>query len=81
MTGLPGPVLEDVLTVTHKLRTSEDAALRNIATSLSTRQLLRVGRRLQKFPQEDAYSTISKACLTRCMQRALIDFHSFFLVN
>ena len=65
MTGPPGPVLEDVLTVTHKLRTSEDAALRNIATSLSTRQLLRVGRRLQKFPQEDAYSTISKACLTR----------------
>ncbi len=65
MTGPPGRVMEAVLAITQKLRNSEDAALRNIATSLSTRQLLRVGRRLQKFPQEDAYSTVSKACLAR----------------
>ena len=65
VTGAPGDVLEDVLQLTHKLRRSEDAALRSISTSLSTRQLLRVARRLQKFPDESPYSVISKACLSR----------------
>jgi hypothetical protein len=65
MTGPPGPIMEDVLAVTQRLRSSEDAALRSIATSLSTRQLLRVGRRLQQFPHEDAHAALTKACLAR----------------
>ena len=65
MTGTPGSILPEVLRVTHALRNSEDAALRSVATSLSTRQLLRVGRRLQKFPDESVYSVVNKACLAR----------------
>lgn len=65
MTGTYGDVLEDILRVTHKLRSSEDASLRSIATNMSTRQLLRIARRLQKFPNENAYTSINKACLSR----------------
>jgi len=65
LTGKPGSVLEDVLRATHKLRSSEDTSLKSISTSLSTRQLLRVARRLQKFPDESTYSVINKACLAR----------------
>eukprot|EP00092_Neocalanus_flemingeri_P037789 GFUD01041137.1.p1 GENE.GFUD01041137.1~~GFUD01041137.1.p1 ORF type:complete len:1900 (+),score=456.60 GFUD01041137.1:60-5702(+) len=65
MAGTSGEVLEDILRVTHKLRSSEDGALRSIANNLSTRQLLRIARRLQKFSNEDAYTSINKACLAR----------------
>ena len=65
MTGAPGNILPEVLRVTHALRNSEDASLRSVATSLSTRQLLRVGRRLQRFPEESVYSVVNKACLAR----------------
>jgi len=65
MIGTSGEVLEDIMRVTHKLRSSEDGALRSIATNMSTRQLLRIARRLQKFSNENAYTSINKACLSR----------------
>ena len=37
----------------------------SIASSLSTRQLIRVARRLAQFPDEDLYGIIQKACLAR----------------
>ena len=39
--------------------------LRSLASSLSTRQLLRIARRLAKYPQEKVYDTVHKACLAR----------------
>ena len=63
--GTSGPVLEDVLRATHRMRGSNDASLRSIASNLSTRQLLRIARRLQKFSSEDAHSAIQKASLSR----------------
>jgi len=63
--GALGQVMEDVLRVTHRLRQSDDGALRSIASSLSTRQLIRIAKRLQKFSNEDAHSAIQKACLGR----------------
>jgi len=63
--GDGGRVMSDIMTVTHKLRGSEDASLRSIATNLSTRQLLRLARRLNKYPDESAYNLINKACLGR----------------
>merc|ERR1712079_132518 len=44
---------------------SDDGSLRSIATNLSTRQLLRIARRLQQFPSEDAHSAIQEATLAR----------------
>ena len=57
--------MKDVLALTHRLRDSTDSSLTSIATSLSTRQLLRISKRLKQFPEEDAYHAIHKACLAR----------------
>ena len=65
LTSASGAAMEDILRITHRLRTSEDGALRSIATNLSTRQLLRLARRLEKFQHENAYDLINKACLAR----------------
>ena len=40
-----------------------------MAASLSTRQLLRVARRLAAYPGESLYDTIHKACLARFLPR------------
>ncbi len=65
LTGHPSQVLQEVLKVTQRLRQSEDASLRSVSNSLSTRQLLRVARRLGRFPDESAHGAITKACLAR----------------
>jgi hypothetical protein len=57
--------MKDVLALTHRLRDSEDTALASIASSLSTRQLIRIAKRLKQFPEEDAHHAIHKACLAR----------------
>ena len=36
--------LEDILRLTHKLRAADDASLKSVSSSLSTRQLLRIAR-------------------------------------
>jgi len=65
ITGNSTESLDEVLRITHKLRSADDTSLRSISTSLSTRQLIRIARRLQKFPDESTYSAINKACLSR----------------
>ena len=61
----PVDALKSILKLTYSLRTSTDNSLSNIANSLSTRQLVRIARRQQYFPNEDAYQLIQKACLSR----------------
>lgn len=39
--------------------------LKSVGASLSTRQLLRVAKRLARYPNEDLYNTVQKACLGR----------------
>ncbi|CAL1547451.1 unnamed protein product [Lymnaea stagnalis] len=63
------PNLNKLFDVVHKLRGSPDGTLQSLASSLSTRQLLRVARRLAKFPSEDLHSVIHKACLARFLPR------------
>eukprot|EP00088_Acartia_fossae_P010900 TRINITY_DN15467_c2_g1_i2.p1 TRINITY_DN15467_c2_g1~~TRINITY_DN15467_c2_g1_i2.p1 ORF type:complete len:537 (+),score=101.70 TRINITY_DN15467_c2_g1_i2:81-1613(+) len=65
VTGNSAESLDEILRITHKLRSAEDASLRSISTSLSTRQLIRIAKRLQRFPDESTYSAINKACLSR----------------
>ncbi|WAR13926.1 VWA8-like protein [Mya arenaria] len=50
------PDLTKLLTFTHRLRNSTDPTISSIAASLSSRQLIRVARRLANFPTEDLYS-------------------------
>ena len=49
----------------HKLRESEDPVLQSLAGSLSTRQLLRIARRMTLYPTDSPAAVIHRACLAR----------------
>ncbi|GAB6029233.1 von Willebrand factor A domain-containing protein 8 [Chamberlinius hualienensis] len=57
--------INSILAVAHALRTSSDPSLRSLAGSLSTRQLLRIGRRLNDYPNDNVYDLVQNACLAR----------------
>ncbi|XP_064638932.1 von Willebrand factor A domain-containing protein 8-like [Lineus longissimus] len=61
--------LKPLLQLTHRLRSSHDNMLLSLASSLSTRQLLRIARRLDTYAEEDLYSAVHKACLARFLPR------------
>lgn len=50
--------LHRIIDLAHILRESPDMTLRNIAGHLSTRQLLRIASRMQKFPTNDIYDIL-----------------------
>ncbi|KAG8186062.1 hypothetical protein JTE90_005415 [Oedothorax gibbosus] len=57
--------IDPILQFTHKLRNSKDDALKNISASFSTRQLIRMARRLELFPEEDIYNLVTQSCLMK----------------
>lgn len=57
--------MKRLVAVTKKLRESTDIYLNSLAPSLSTRQLLRITKRLDKYPDSDFYSIVNKACLSQ----------------
>ncbi|XP_038049927.1 von Willebrand factor A domain-containing protein 8-like [Patiria miniata] len=57
--------LESLLKLTHLLRNSGDTTLQSLSSSLSTRNLLRIARRLSSYPEEGLHEAINKACLSR----------------
>uniref|UniRef100_A0A1B6BXM8 VWFA domain-containing protein n=1 Tax=Clastoptera arizonana TaxID=38151 RepID=A0A1B6BXM8_9HEMI len=61
---VPSEIL-DIITISHILRSSSDATLQSLATSLSTRQLLRISRRAVSYPLQSSYSIIQQACLAK----------------
>ncbi|XP_075344945.1 von Willebrand factor A domain-containing protein 8 isoform X1 [Mycteria americana] len=61
----PSVAVEQLLSLTHKLRQTNDATAQSLASSLSTRQLLRICRRLSQHPDESLYYAVNKACLSR----------------
>uniref|UniRef100_A0A674IJ46 von Willebrand factor A domain-containing protein 8 n=1 Tax=Terrapene triunguis TaxID=2587831 RepID=A0A674IJ46_9SAUR len=50
-----------LLSLTHKLRETNDPTAQSLASSLSTRQLLRICRRLSQYPDESLYHAVNKA--------------------
>lgn len=58
------PEMGKLLTFVHELRKSTDPAMVSIAASLSTRQLIRIARRLSNFPSKDLHGIIQKACMS-----------------
>ncbi|KFM72906.1 hypothetical protein X975_02246, partial [Stegodyphus mimosarum] len=54
-----------VLNFAHALRSSKDEALQSVSGSFSTRQLIRIARRLSSFPNESVYSLLTQACLLK----------------
>nr|XP_056718077.1 von Willebrand factor A domain-containing protein 8 [Euleptes europaea] len=63
--NVPGAAVEQLLKLTHKLRETQDPRAQSLASSLSTRQLLRICRRLSCYPDESLSHAINKACLSR----------------
>uniref|UniRef100_A0A8C6JZL1 von Willebrand factor A domain-containing protein 8 n=1 Tax=Melopsittacus undulatus TaxID=13146 RepID=A0A8C6JZL1_MELUD len=63
--NVPSVAVEQLLSLTHKLRETNDTTAQSLASSLSTRQLLRICRRLSQHPDESLYYAINKACLSR----------------
>ncbi|XP_049790817.1 von Willebrand factor A domain-containing protein 8 [Schistocerca nitens] len=58
-------LMSSIVDFAHKLRSSTDPTLRSLANSLSTRQLLRIARRLSQYPMDSQRESIHRACLSR----------------
>ncbi|MGH0128533.1 UNVERIFIED_CONTAM: hypothetical protein FKN15_018942 [Acipenser sinensis] len=63
--NVPKDAVEQLLHLTHKLRKTNDPTAQSLASSLSTRQLLRICRRLSQYPEESISHAVNKACLSR----------------
>ncbi|XP_072542068.1 von Willebrand factor A domain-containing protein 8 isoform X2 [Salminus brasiliensis] len=63
--NVPTEAVEQLLHLTHSLRKTIDPTAQSLASSLSTRQLLRICRRLSQYPEENVAHAVNKACLSR----------------
>ncbi|KAJ8256112.1 hypothetical protein COCON_G00199760 [Conger conger] len=63
--NVPMDAVEQLLHLTHRLRETSDPTAQSLASSLSTRQLLRICRRLSEYPEESVSHAVHKACLSR----------------
>ncbi|KFO27883.1 Putative protein KIAA0564, partial [Fukomys damarensis] len=63
--NIPQEALHKLLSFTHKLRETQDPTAQSLAATLSTRQLLRISRRLSQYPNENLHRAVTKACLSR----------------
>ncbi|XP_078415732.1 von Willebrand factor A domain-containing protein 8 isoform X1 [Cetorhinus maximus] len=62
---VPKEAVAQLLRFTHKLRQTNDPTALSLASSLSTRQLLRICSRFSHYPEESLYHAVNKACLSR----------------
>ncbi|RCI05809.1 von Willebrand factor A domain-containing protein 8, partial [Rhizopus stolonifer] len=65
--GVDQDKLSQLLTFARRLRRDKDDTIRMISSALSTRQLIRICRRLSYFEHESLYTAINKAALSRFM--------------
>lgn len=57
--------LHSIINLADELRNSQDSTLKNLSSSLSTRQLLRIASRMSKYPTDSAYETIQRTFLAK----------------
>ncbi|XP_053609608.1 von Willebrand factor A domain-containing protein 8 [Plodia interpunctella] len=57
--------LHSIIDLADVLRKSEDSTLKNLSSSLSTRQLLRIASRMSKYPTDSAYETVQRTFLAK----------------
>ncbi|KAI8393920.1 AAA domain-containing protein [Radiomyces spectabilis] len=65
--GVDEALLRQLLTFARGLRQNKDETVRVLSSALSTRQLIRICRRLAYFKNESLYKAIHKAALSRFM--------------
>ncbi|XP_061647340.1 von Willebrand factor A domain-containing protein 8 isoform X2 [Phyllopteryx taeniolatus] len=63
--NVPTEAAEQLLLLTHTLQQTNDPTAQSLASSLSSRQLLRICRRLSRYPEESVAHAVNKACLSR----------------
>ncbi|XP_038658700.1 von Willebrand factor A domain-containing protein 8 [Scyliorhinus canicula] len=66
---VPKEAVAQLLRFTQKLRQTNDPTAQSLASSLSTRQLLRICSRFSHYPEESLYHAINKACLSRFLPK------------
>ncbi|KAI8437077.1 hypothetical protein MSG28_010437 [Choristoneura fumiferana] len=57
--------LHSIINLADELRKSDDATLKNLSSSLSTRQLLRIASRMAKYKTDSAYETVQRTFLAK----------------
>ncbi|XP_041978858.1 von Willebrand factor A domain-containing protein 8 [Aricia agestis] len=57
--------MHSIINLADQLRKSDDSTLKNLSSSLSTRQLLRIASRMAKYPTDTAYVTIQRTFLAK----------------
>ena len=65
LAGLNHETASGIANLAHNLRNSHDDGLRSVAKSYSTKQLLRIGRRITTFPQLDLQKELERAAMAR----------------
>ncbi|CAG5045403.1 unnamed protein product [Parnassius apollo] len=63
--GELSPPLLSIIDLADELRKSEDNTLKSLSSSLSTRQLLRIAKRMAKYPADSAYETVQRTFLAK----------------
>lgn len=63
--GAVGKPLRQLIDLAHVLRNSPDPTLQNLSGHLSTRQLLRIGKRLAKYPTNNIYETVQTTFMSK----------------
>ncbi|KAI9253809.1 AAA domain-containing protein [Phascolomyces articulosus] len=80
--GVNESKLHQLLTFARRLRREKDETIRMLSSALSTRQLIRICRRLAYFEDEDLYKAIHKAALSRFMPvAAKTVLHELMIAN
>jgi MoxR-like ATPase len=80
--GVDEDKLKQLLTFSRRLRRDKDETIRMLSSSLSTRQLIRICRRLAYFENESLYVAVHKAALSRFMPSTARDaLHALLLAN
>ncbi|KAI9260188.1 AAA domain-containing protein [Sporodiniella umbellata] len=80
--GVDQDRLSQLLAFARRLRRDKDDTIRMISSALSTRQLIRICRRLSYFENESLYVAINKAALSRFMPSTAREaLHSLLIVN
>ncbi|TPX32182.1 hypothetical protein SmJEL517_g04613 [Synchytrium microbalum] len=79
--GIEESKLKALLTFANVLRSENDETARLLASSLSTRQLIRVCRRMAMFPDEDMHNSVQKVSLSRFLPSMAKDLLTKLLLD
>ncbi|KAI9354986.1 AAA domain-containing protein [Pilaira anomala] len=80
--GVDETKLRQLLTFARRLRRDKDETIRMLSSALSTRQLIRICRRLAYFENESLYVAVHKAALSRFMPSVAREaLHALMVAN